>query len=303
MHQNAAQLWPSLDWNEWEPTASTLHMWTQIVGKTRLALTPLQNHWWNVPLYVTARGLSTSPLFYHGELLDIEFDFVSHDLRFRLSSGAHISVPLRPQSVAEFYREFQNCLTVLGVSAPIDEMPCEIAHPIRFSQDREHASYDAVYAHRFWRILVQTQQLFRRFSSDFLGKISPVHFFWGSFDLAVTRFSGRPAPPRENADGITREAYSHEVISAGFWPGNGGFGAPAFYCYAAPSPVGLDKSTIRPGSAYFDSKLGEFILKYDDVRAQSSPESALLEFLQSTYHAAANLAQWDRKSLDRNFQS
>ena len=292
--------WPPLPWKEWEPTATTLHMWTQIVGKTRLALTPLQNHWWNVPLYLTARGLTTSAMFYQGALLDIEFDFVSHDLHFRISSGANLSVPLRPQSVADFYQEFLLCLKVLGVSVEIHPVPVEIPNPIPFAEDRTHASYDADYAHRFWRILSATDRLFKKFSTPFLGKISPVHFFWGSFDLAVTRFSGRLAPPRAGADLITREAYSHEVISAGFWPGNGGFGEPAFYCYAAPSPPGLDKSTIGPPAGYFDPKLGEFLLKYGDARATSSPDDAILEFLQTSYEAAANLAKWDRKALERH---
>jgi len=292
--------WPPLPWKEWEPTATTLHMWTQIVGKTRLALTPLQNHWWNVPLYLTARGLTTSAMFYQGALLDIEFDFVSHELHFRISSGANLSVPLRPQSVADFYREFLLGLKVLGVSVEIHPVPVEIPNPIPFVEDRTHASYDADYAHRFWRILSATDRLFKKFSTPFLGKISPVHFFWGSFDLAVTRFSGRLAPPRAGADLITREAYSHEVISAGFWPGNGGFGEPAFYCYAAPSPPGLDKSTIGPPAGYFDPKLGEFLLKYGDARATSSPDDAILEFLQTSYEAAANLAKWDRKALERH---
>ena len=292
--------WPPLPWKEWEPTATTLHLWTQIVGKIRLALTPLQNHWWNVPLYLTARGLTTSAMFYQGALLDIEFDFVSHDLHFRISSGANLSVPLRPQSVADFYQEFLVCLKALGVSVEIHPVPVEIPNPIPFAEDRTHASYDADYAHRFWRILSATDRLFKKFSTPFLGKISPVHFFWGSFDLAVTRFSGRPAPPRAGADLITREAYSHEAISAGFWPGNGGFGEPAFYCYAAPSPPGLDKSTIGSPAGYFDPKLGEFLLKYGDARATSSPDDAILEFLQTTYEAAANLAKWDRQALERD---
>jgi hypothetical protein len=295
-----SEMWPVLPWKDWEATASTLHMWMQIVGKARLALTPLQNHWWNVPLYVSARGLTTSAMFYEGALLDIEFDFVSHDLHFRISSGANLSVPLRPQSVADFYKEFQGCLAALGVSVEIHPVPVEIANPIPFAEDRTHASYDAEFAHRFWRILSNADRLFKVFASNFLGKISPVHFFWGSFDLAVTRFSGRSAPPRAGADLITREAYSHEVISAGFWPGNGGFGEPAFYCYAAPSPAGLDKEAIRPRAGYFDPKLGEFLLKYDDVRADALPGDALLEFLQSTYEAAANLAKWDRQALERD---
>jgi Family of unknown function (DUF5996) len=298
--RRVSENWPELPWQAWEPTASTLHMWTQIVGKTRLALTPLQNHWWNVPLYVSARGLTTSAMFYKGELLDIEFDFVSHDLHFRLSSGANVSVPLRRQTVADFYQEFQSCLGALGVSVEIHPTPVEIPGPIPFLEDRTHASYDPDYAQRFWRVLSNTDRLFKVFSSHFLGKISPVHFFWGSFDLAVTRFSGRRAPPRPQADLITREAYSHEVISAGFWPGNGGFGAPAFYCYAAPSPAALDQEAIQPRAGYFDPKLGEFLLKYDDVRVAASPEDAVLEFLQSTYEAGANLAKWDRGALERD---
>jgi hypothetical protein len=291
--------WPPLPWAEWEPTASTLHMWTQIVGKTRLALTPLQNHWWNVPLYVTARGLSTSAMPYGDDVLDIEFDFVAHELHFRLGSGRFVSVRLRAQSVADFYKEYLGCLESLGVTVKIDPMPCELANPIRFDLDTEHSAYDAKYVERFWRILVHTDKIFREFGKGFLGKVSPIHFFWGSFDLAVTRFSGRAAPPRKGEDAIQREAYSHEVISAGFWPGNGGYGEAAFYCYAAPVPEGLAEASIRPAAAGWDAKLGEFIFKYDEVRAQASPEEALMEFLQSAYEAAANAAKWDRASLER----
>jgi hypothetical protein len=293
-------LWPSLPWTEWEQTASTLHVWTQIVGKTRLALAPLQAHWWNVPLYVTARGLSTSAMPVAGEVLEIEFDFLSHSLLFRLSSGVRHALPLRPQSVAAFYREYLSTLAQLGVSARIHPVPVEIKDPIPFAEDTQHASYDREYAHRFWRILLRSTWLFQSFSSSFLGKISPVHFFWGSFDLAVTRFSGRPAPPREGADSVTREAYSHEVISAGFWPGNGGFGEAAFYCYAAPAPTGLERMNVRPPRANFDTNLGEFILKYDDLRRESSPDQALLAFLETTYNAAADAAQWDRAALERS---
>ncbi|MEO8736994.1 MAG: DUF5996 family protein [Edaphobacter sp.] len=291
--------WPSLPWDEWKETASTLHMWTQIVGKTRLALTPLQNHWWNVPLYVTARGLGTSAMPYGDDVLDIEFDFVAHELHFRLGSGKDLSVPLRAQSVADFYREYLGCLESLGVQVKIDPMPCELANPIRFDLDTEHKSYDAEYAQRFWHVLVETEKVLRQFGTGFLGKVSPVHFFWGSFDMAVTRFSGRPAPPRTGADSIQREAYSHEVISAGFWPGNGGYGAAAFYCYAAPVPKGLAEASIRPAEAGWDPTLGEFIFKYDAVRAKASPEEALMEFLQSSYAAAADAAKWDRASLER----
>ncbi len=292
--------WPDLRWSEWEQTAATLHMWTQIVGKTRLALAPLQAQWWNTTLYVTARGLATSAMPYQGELLEIEFDFVSHDLRFRLSTGAMLSVPLRSQSVAAFYQEFQGCLSALGVSVHIHPVPVEIANPIPFAEDTQHATYDAEFAHRFWRVLAHVEELFQRFSSRFVGKVSPAHFFWGSFDLAVTRFSGRPAPPRKDADAITREAYSQEVISAGFWPGNGGFGSAAFYCYAAPSPAGLDSQRVRPAAAIYNTQLGEFILKYDDLRAEAAPDEALMAFLQSSYEAAANLAKWDRALLERH---
>ena len=291
--------WPELPWDAWKDTAATLHMWTQIVGKTRLELTPLQNHWWNVPLYLSARGLTTSAMPYRGEMIEIEFDFVSHDLRFRMSTGAILSVPLRPQSVASFYAEYQRCLAALGVDVTINPVPVEIVDPIPFAEDEVHHDYDPGYAHRFWRVLSSADVLFTRFSSPFIGKKSPVHFFWGSFDLAVSRFCGRPAPLREHADLITREAYSHEVISAGFWPGNGGFGAPAFYSYTAPAPAGLAQQRLQPGAAYYDSKLGEFLLRYDDVRTSVSPEEAVMQFLQSTYEAGATLAEWDRASLER----
>jgi Family of unknown function (DUF5996) len=291
--------WPSLPWGEWSATADTLHMWTQIVGKTRLALTPLQNHWWNVPLYVTAHGLGTSAMAYGDDVLDIEFDFLKHELHFRLGSGPALAVSLWAQSVADFYKEYQGCLASLGVEVKIDPMPCEVANPIRFDLDTEHKSYDPKYAHRFWQVLVQAEKVFRSFGTGFLGKVSPVHFFWGSFDLAVTRFSGRPAPPRPGADSIQREAYSHEVISAGFWPGNGGYGAASFYCYAAPVPEGLAEAKIRPAAAEWDKALGEFIFKYDAVLAQESPEDALMEFLESAYAAAADAAKWDRAALER----
>jgi hypothetical protein len=298
-HDRDASPWPELKWAEWSKTAETLHMWTQIVGKTRLALAPLQTHWWNVPLYVSARGLSTSAMPYGDELLEIEFDFVSHDLCFRLSTGASLSTPLRAQSVAEFYGEYLCSLAALGVAVKIYPVPVELQSPIPFAEDTQHADYDREAASRFWRVLVRSDRIFQQFSTGFTGKISPVHFFWGSFDLAVTRFSGRAAPPREGADSITREAYSQEVISAGFWPGNGGFGEAAFYCYAAPAPAGLDKAKIEPASAGYNASLGEFILKYDDLRAESSPDEALMKFLESTYAEAANLAGWDRNALER----
>jgi Family of unknown function (DUF5996) len=291
--------WPELRWEQWSATAETLHMWMQIVGKTRLALSPLQAQWWNVTLYVSACGLSTAAMPYGAEFLEIEFDFERHELRFRLSTGASVSTPLRAQSVADFYAEYQKTLADLGVRVTIYATPVELAHPIPFAQDVEHAAYDPDAAHRFWRVLMRADQVFQRFTTRFVGKVSPVHFFWGSFDLAVTRFSGRPAPPRVGADAITREAYSQEVISAGFWPGNGGYGKAAFYCYAAPAPKGFDAVTIEPAEAFFDRGLGEFILLYEDLRKAPSPDEALIAFLESTYDAGARLAEWDRKALER----
>jgi hypothetical protein len=291
--------WPALPWGEWAATADTLHMWTQIVGKTRLALTPLQNHWWNVPLYVTARGLGTSAMACGEDVLDIEFDFVAHLLHLRLGSGKEHILPLRAQTVADFYREYMDCLRELGVEVKIWPMPVEVANPIRFDLDTEHKSYDPEYAHRFWQVLVCAEKIFRAWGTGFLGKVSPVHFFWGSFDLAVTRFSGRPAPPRAGADAIQREAYSHEVISAGFWPGNGGYGAASFYCYAAPVPEGLAEKKIVPAAAGWDKALGEFLFKYDAALQEASPDVALMKFLESAYAAGADAAKWDRAALER----
>jgi hypothetical protein len=295
----AVEPWPPLPWEEWKETAATLHMWTQIVGKTRLALTPLENHWWNVPFYVTPRGLSTGSIPSHADLFDVEFDFVDHYLRVRMTSGEGL-IELRPQSVAAFYREYLELLQSLNIDAKIYPKPVEIADPIPFAEDYDHASYDKDSVYRFWRILRRSDTLFKRFRARFLGKSSPVHFFWGSFDLAVTRFSGKRAPSRPGVDAITREAYSHEVISAGFWPGNGGFGEPAFYCYAAPQPVGLEKEQILPPRAFYHDGLKEFILKYEDVRQMNSPDEALLDFLQSSYESAATLAGWDRSMLERS---
>jgi hypothetical protein len=302
LQASALELWPSLPWEEWKDTATTLHMWTQMVGKTRLALTPLLNHWWNVPLYVTTRGLSTSSIPYQGYRFDLEFDFLDHRLKARLSSGESRSIELRPQSVAAFYDEYTHLLRSLNIDVTIHAKPVEVADPIPFAEDHQHASYDRDAVDRFWRILQHSDALLTLFRARFIGKSSPVHFFWGSFDLAVTRFSGRPAPPRPGADAVTREAYSHEVISAGFWPGNGGFGMPAFYCYAAPEPAGLKQQQISPTPAFYSSELNEFLLKYDDVRQLDSPDEALLDFLQSSYEAAAHLAGWDRAALERSPQ-
>jgi uncharacterized protein DUF5996 len=294
------QIWPVLDWKQWKDTGDTLHLFTQIVGKTRLALTPLQNHWWNVPLYVTARGLSTSAMpLPDGGLLDIEFDFVAHELIFRLSSGRIESMPLQPQTVADFFDAYVRMLVALGVEIPIDRMPVELKDPIRFDQDTIHKSYDADSVFRFWQALGHADRLFKRFSRNFYGKISPVHFFWGSFDLAVTRFNGQRAPARVGVDSIQAEAYSHECISAGFWPGNGGYGQAAFYCYAAPVPPGLAEASIS-GAGGFNKDLGEFLLNYDDARRSADPDKTVLEFLDSSYSAAADVAKWDRASLERN---
>ncbi len=294
------ETWPELDWAQWNETADTLHMFMQMVGKTRVALTPVQNHWWNVPFYITAHGLSTSAMpVATGGLLDIEFDFIGHELICRRSSGQIERLVLRPQSVAAFFAEYRTTLASLGVKAEIDPMPVELKEPIRFDQDTVHNSYDANAVFRFWQILSNADTLLKRFSTNFYGKISPVHFFWGSLDLAVTRFNGRRAPARPGADAIQTEAYSHECISAGFWPGNGGYGQAAFYCYAAPVPEGLSQATLTSQGA-FNKDLGEFLLNYDDVRQSADPAQAVLDFLESTYSAAADSAKWDRANLDRH---
>jgi hypothetical protein len=290
---------PALPLRSWSETLATLHMWLQIVGKVQMELTPKVNHWWNVTLHVTSRGLTTPPIPYGFGSFEIAFDFLEHKLVIELSDGNSRALPLRPQSVAEFYQEFMPTLASLGINVKIWTMPVEISNPIRFEADHVHASYDADAAQRFWRILVWVDKVFEEFRSRFIGKVSPVHFFWGSFDLAVTRFSGRPAPQRPGADPITREAYSHEVSSAGFWPGGGEIAAPAFYSYAAPQPEGFASRPVRPREAFYHSQLGEFLLMYDDVRNADSPKDSLLEFLQSTYEAAAILGNWDRKALER----
>lgn len=291
--------WPSLPLESWKNTCDTLHMWTQIVGKVRLALTPRVNHWWNVPLYVSSRGLTTSAIPYQDRAFEIEFDFIEHKLHIRLSNGVTKELSLTPRSVADFYQEFMAALRACGIEAEIWKMPVEIPDPIPFDTDRIHASYDPEYAHRFWRILLLADKVFQEFRSRFIGKSSPVHFFWGSFDLAVTRFSGRRAPERQGADSITREAYSHEVISGGFWPGGGEVKDAAFYCYAAPEPPGFDRQTVRPQPAFYHPNLKEFLLMYDDVRKTPSPDKMILDFLESTYEAGANLGKWDRDALER----
>jgi hypothetical protein len=291
-------IWPSLCWDDWKETADTLHMWTQIVGHTRMVLSAPQNHWWHVTLYVTARGLTTSPIPWGEECFDIEFDFIEHRLVIRLSSGPVKALALRAQSVAAFYREYMDALASLGIHVKIHSVPDEVADPIPFAADTKHASYDPDAAHRFWRILMQTSLVFRQFQSDWLGKTSPVHFFWGSFDLAVTRFSGRTAPERPGADPVTCEAYSHEVISFGFWPGNGGYGQAAFYAYASPEPEALGKAKILPATAFYSDERKEFFLNYDDVRKAASPSSAILDFMASVYRAAS--VNWDNAALVRS---
>jgi hypothetical protein len=290
--------WPELILEEWQDTLATLHMWTQVVGKIRMAQTPLINHWWNVPLYVSARGLTTSPMPYGDRIFEIEFDFIDHKLRIECSDGALATLDLRPQSVADFYKEVMAALGGLGLNVKIWPMPVElpIPNPIRFDEDHVHKSYDAEYVNRWWRALVSIDDVFKQFRSRFIGKVSPVHFWWGAFDHAVTRFSGRPAPPRE--DKMQQEAYSHEVISHGFWPGGNGVQA-AFYSYTTPEPAGLPESKIEPCTAFYSQDMKEFLLPYEAVRQSTSPENALLDFCQSTYEAGANLAKWDRKALER----
>ena len=298
-HGEQAESWPALPFEAWRDTCQTLHLWTQIVGKVRMELSPFLNHWWHVTLYVTPRGLTTSSIPYQGGTFEVTFDFVEHNLSIRTSEGTTKALPLIPRSVAAFYREFMACLQALGIEVTINPLPSEVSNPIRCDVDEIHASYDLVYAQRFWRILAQTDTILQRYRSAFLGKSSPVHFFWGSFDLALTLFSGRRAPERPGADRITREGGSHEQISSWFWPGDDRFPAPAFYSYTYPGPRGLPTASIRPEEAFYSQELGEFLLRYDDVRTASSPEQALLEFFQSTYEAGARLAQWDREALER----
>ena len=294
--------WPELKFSEWKDTLATLHMWTQVVGKIRLEQTPLVNHWWNVPLYVSARGLTTSAMPYDDRIFEIEFDFIDHQLLIKCSDGAAKTLALRPQSVADFYAEVMSALAELGMEIKIWTMPVEVPDPIRFEDDTVHASYDAEYANRAWRALVAIDEVLKEFRTRFIGKVSPVHFFWGSFDMAVTRFSGKPAPPRPGADLITREAYSHEVISHGWWPGNKDMEA-AFYSYTAPEPAGLagvvGEGRIRPAETFYNAEMKEFFLLYDDVRKTASPATTLMDFCQTTYETGADLGGWDRAALER----
>jgi len=305
MASSMADRWPELPLAAWRNTRDTLHLWTQVVGKIRLALTPWLNHSWHVALYVTARGLTTSPMPCKGCTLEIEFDFIEHVVWLRLSSGDFRKIAMRPMSVAEFYVEMRTALGQLGLSVTINPMPCEIPGAIPFDKDDVHKSYDPGYARRFFRVLTSTHEVMSHFRTGFLGKASPVHFFWGSFDLAVTRFSGRLAPRHPGGvphlpDAVAQEAYSHEVSSAGFWPGGGGgpVDDAAFYSYAYPAPGGFAAANVQPAEAAWSKELGEFLLPYATMRAMSDPDAALMDFLQSTYAAAADLAKWDRKTLE-----
>jgi hypothetical protein len=288
--------WPALPLEKWQDTYRTLHMWTQIIGKIRMCLAVPLNHWWHVPLYVSPRGLTTGPVPYPPGIFEIEFDFQRHELHITPSDGLRIARPIKAESVASFYKAVTGILPLLGIEVHIDPHPQEVPGAVPFDQDTSNCSYDPEYAYRFWRILVSSGKVLERFRGKYLGKSSPVHFFWGSFDLACTRFSGRPAPQRKGV--ISGPAYSHEVSSAGFWPGGGVVNGPAYYAYTVPAPEGLDKATVRPAAASWNQQLGEFILMYDDVRKASSPEETLYEFLESTYEAGARLGNWDRAALE-----
>lgn len=296
--------WPELPFAAWKDTAATLHLWTQVVGKVRLARTPWLNHSWHVTLYVGARGLTTGPIPHDGRSFQIDFDFIDHVLWVRSSDGHCRQVMLRPMPTVEFYGETMAALEQVGLEVAINPMPCELADGIPFDEDTTHAAYDSAAVDRFWRILQSVHEVMSRFRTGFLGKASPVHFFWGSFDLAVTRFSGRTAPMHPGGiphlpNLVAREAYSHEVSSAGFWPGSPGpVDYPAFYSYAYPAPPGFAEAKVKPAQAFFSKILGEFILPYDAVRTARDPDAALMDFLQSTYEAAADLAKWDRGALE-----
>ena len=295
--------WPSLEYAAWKETAATLHMWTQIAGKVRLTLTPWLNHSWHVPLYVTARGLTTSPIPHRSRSFEIDFDFIDHQLVIKCTDGSTRSIALQPMTVADFYHEVMSALDALDLQVQISTLPNEVENPTRFPEDRRHASYDPDYVNRFWRVLLQSDRLFKLFRTGFIGKCSPVHFFWGSFDLALTRFSGRTAPPHPGGvphlpDSVAREAYSHEVSSCGFWPGSDAMPQPVFYSYAYPAPNGFAEAQVLPKAASWNTTFREFILPYDVVRNAASPDETLLQFLCSTYDAAANLAKWDRAALE-----
>jgi len=303
MNETHPETWPALPFAEWKETAATLHMWTQIVGKVRLALTPWINHSWHVTLYVTARGLTTSPIAHDSRCFEIEFDLIGHKLFIRCSDGAQREIPLHPMTVAEFYERVMSALRELELEVKISTAPNEVEDATPFPQDQKHASYDPEYANRFWRVLLQTDRVFKEFRSRFIGKCSPVHFFWGSFDLAVTRFSGRTAPMHPGGvphlpNAVAQEAYSHEVSSCGFWPGNEAMPEPIFYSYAYPAPGGFAEAKVQPAAANWNTTLREFVLPYDAVRTADLPNETLISFLQSTYEAAATLGEWDRQALE-----
>jgi hypothetical protein len=297
--------WPELPYEAWKDTCATLQLWTQIVGKIRLEQTPWLNHSWHVVLYVGPRGLTTSSIPYGDRSFQLDFDFLDHVLRASASDGGQREIRLAPRSVADFYADLLRSLAELGIRVRINELPNEIPDAIRFSEDRVHASYDRDYAQRFWRILVQSERVFSKFRTAFIGKCSPVHFFWGSFDLAVTRFSGRRVPPMPSGgsvpnmpDAVTQDAYSHEVSSAGFWPGGQGIDYPAYYSYASPSPPGFSSAVVRPSQAFWNRALNQYNLPYDAVRTAGNPDEVLMDFLTSTYDAAASAGQWDRAALE-----
>lgn len=294
--------WPPLKYDDWAETAETLHLWTQIAGKIRMTMSPPVNHWWHTTLYVTSRGLGTSPIPNGAQTFEIEFDFLDHALLVTTSAGEHRAFKLQPMTVAEFYKRTVAALGEVGVSVDINTKPDEVAERIPFDSDTKHQSYDPDAASRFWRVLVDTSRVFSAFRSGFLGKVSPIHLFWGAMDLAMTCFSGREAPPHAPTPGlplhVVREAYSHEVFSAGFWPGGGGFDA-AFYAYAYPEPAGFAEAAVDPKEAFYSNDLREFLLPYEAVRTSAAPDAALAAFLQSTYDAAAGLGKWDRGALER----
>ena len=302
---SSGDVWPELPYQAWKETCATLQLWTQIVGKIRLRQTPWLNHSWHVVLYVSSRGLTTSPIPYGDRSFQLDFDFLDHVLLVSTSDGGRREIELCPRTVADFYADLMRVLSELGIEIRINELPNEIPGAIRFSEDHVHASYDREFAHRFWRILARSAEVLGRFRTSFIGKCSPVHFFWGSFDLAVTRFSGRRAPPFSGSGGVPNmpeavvlDAYSHEVSSAGFWPGGQGIDYAAFYSYAAPSPPGFEKAPVRPAQSFWNKDLNQFLLPYDAVRTAGDPEETLMEFLTSTYEAAASAGNWDRAALE-----
>ena len=299
MIMSDAGRWPPLPLDAWRDTYATLHMWTQVVGKVCLALTPPINHFWNIAFQITSRGLTTPAMYSGGRVLTIAFDFVDHQLVIQSSDGRTDRIPLEPRTVAEFYRIVMAALHRFDVDVRIWPMPVEVPNPVRFDRDEEHRAYDAKAVEAFFGVLVAIKPVLERFRCEFIGKCSPVHFFWGSFDVAVTRFSGRRAPERPGADAMTREAYSHEVISHGFWPGGGAIAEPVFYAYAAPEPPGFKTASVRPGAAFYSNEMNEFFLPYEAVRTTASPDEAVTAFLASTYDAGAARAGWNRAELDR----